>query len=214
QLLMNHDAKKPSGIMIPVPQYPLYSATLSEYGAYQIEYYLDEDNNWALDIDELERALNESKDRCVPRGIVIINPGNPTGQVLSRENIKNIICFAKKHRLFILADEVLMDLGPPYKNMEMASFHSASKGWHGECGSRGGYYELINIDNDVRMQVNKLISACLCSTAWGQSVMGAIINPPKPGEQSYELYNKERTEVVNRLKEKADLVSKLFNSIE
>ncbi len=66
--------------MIPVPQYPLYSATLSEYGAYQIDYYLDEDNNWALDIDELERALNESKDHCVPRGIVIINPGNPTGK--------------------------------------------------------------------------------------------------------------------------------------
>ena len=65
--------------MIPVPQYPLYSATLSEYGAYQIEYYLDEQNNWALDLDELERALIESKERCVPRGIVIINPGNPTG---------------------------------------------------------------------------------------------------------------------------------------
>ena len=98
--------------MIPVPQYPLYSATLSEYGAYQIEYYLDEENNWALNIDELERALNESKDRCVPRGIVIINPGNPTGrenfftschlllsfcagQVLSRENIENIIRFGK-----------------------------------------------------------------------------------------------------------------------
>ena len=66
--------------MIPVPQYPLYSATLSEYGAYQIEYYLDEDNNWALNTDELERALNESKNHCVPRGIVIINPGNPTGK--------------------------------------------------------------------------------------------------------------------------------------
>ena len=66
--------------MIPVPQYPLYSATLSEYGAHQIEYYLDEDNNWALNIDELERSLSASKDRCVPRGIVIINPGNPTGE--------------------------------------------------------------------------------------------------------------------------------------
>ena len=65
--------------MIPVPQYPLYSATLSEYGAHQIGYYLDEDNNWALNIDELERAINESKNHCVPRGIVIINPGNPTG---------------------------------------------------------------------------------------------------------------------------------------
>ncbi|CAF0919924.1 unnamed protein product [Adineta ricciae] len=218
--------------MIPVPQYPLYSATLSEYGAYQIEYYLDEENNWALNIDELERALNESKDRCVPRGIVIINPGNPTGQVLSRENIENIIRFAEKHSLFILADEVyqeniylpdskfhsfkkvLMDLGSPYNHMEMASFHSASKGWHGECGSRGAYYELINIDKDVRMQVNKLISACLCSSSWGQAVMGAIINPPKEGEQSYELYKKERTDVLNRLKEKANLVSELFNSIE
>lgn len=68
--------------MIPVPQYPLYSATLSEYGAFPIEYYLDEDNNWALNIDELERSLSESKSRCVPRGIVVINPGNPTGETL------------------------------------------------------------------------------------------------------------------------------------
>jgi alanine transaminase len=82
------------------------------------------------------------------------------------------------------------------------------------CGSRGGYYELINIDQDVRMQVNKLISACLCSTAWGQAVTDAIINPPKEGEPSYELYKKERSEVFNRLKQKANLVSQLFNSIE
>lgn len=64
------------------------------------------------------------------------------------------------------------------------------------------------------MQVNKLISACLCSTAWGQAVMGAIISPPKEGEPSYELYKKERTDVVSRLKQKAELVSELFNSIE
>jgi alanine transaminase len=64
------------------------------------------------------------------------------------------------------------------------------------------------------MQINKLISASLCSTAWGQSVMGAIINPPKEGEPSYELYKKERTDVVNRLKQKADLVGQLFNSVE
>jgi alanine transaminase len=44
--------------------------------------------------------------------------------------------------------------------------------------------------------------------------MSAIINPPKEGDVSYELYKKERLEVVNRLKEKADLVSQLFNSIE
>lgn len=82
------------------------------------------------------------------------------------------------------------------------------------CGSRGGYYELINLDPEVRMQVNKLISASLCSTAWGQAVMGAIINPPRPGEPSYESYNKERSEVVQRLKDKAALVGQLFNSVE
>ncbi len=79
--------------MIPVPQYPLYSATLSEYGAYQIGYFLDEDNNWALNIDELERALNESKDRCVPRGIVIINPGNPTGKKETHNSLILIFIF-------------------------------------------------------------------------------------------------------------------------
>lgn len=65
--------------MVPVPQFPFYSAVLTEYGAHDIEYFLDEENNWALDIAELERALIESTDRCVPRAIVIINPGNPTG---------------------------------------------------------------------------------------------------------------------------------------
>ncbi len=64
------------------------------------------------------------------------------------------------------------------------------------------------------MQINKLISASLCSTAWGQAIMGAIINPPKQGELSYELYKKERSEVINRLKQKADLIGQLFNSIE
>ncbi|CAF4432470.1 unnamed protein product, partial [Adineta steineri] len=88
-----------------------------------------------------------------------------------------------KHKLFILSDEVyqeniyftdskfysfkkiMMDLGSPYNEMQMASFHSASKGWHGECGSRGGYYELINLSEEVRIQVNKLVSASICSTA-------------------------------------------------
>ncbi|CAF5030963.1 unnamed protein product, partial [Rotaria sp. Silwood1] len=203
--------------MAPVPQFPFYAAILIEYGAHQIEYFLDEDNNWALNINELERALSESKDRCVPRGIVIINPGNPT---------------AYKHQLFILADEVyqenvyfhstkfvsfkkvVMDLGSPYNQMQIASFHSASKGWHCESGCRGGYYEIINLDNDVKTQVNKLVSVSLCSTTWGQAVMEAITNPPKEGEPSFELYQVERSTVLNRLKEKAELVSQLFNSVE
>lgn len=45
----------------------------------QIPYYLDEDNKWALDIAELQRAIDMARNNCMPRGLVVINPGNPTG---------------------------------------------------------------------------------------------------------------------------------------
>lgn len=146
------DGKIP-GIMVPIPQYPLYSATIAEFGMQQIGYYLNEDTNWGLDIPELERALTEAKKECIPRAVVVINPGNPTGQVLTRDNIQNIIKFAHKHQLFVFADEVyqdnvyekeshfhsfkkvLIEMGEPYKNMELASFMSCSKGYMGK-----GYY--------------------------------------------------------------------------
>lgn len=91
---------------------------------------------------------------------MVINPGNPTGQVLSRDNIEEIIKFAYKEQLFILADEVyqdniyatgskfysfkkvLVEMGEPYSSLELASFMSCSKGYMGECGLRGGYAEV------------------------------------------------------------------------
>lgn len=136
---------KPSGVLIPIPQYPLYSATLAEFGLAPLGYYLDEDNKWSLEVSELERALNEAKE-CNPRVLVVINPGNPTGQVLTRANIENVIRFAHKNHLFLLADEVYQDniydkdsafhsfkkvmteMGEPYSKMELASFMSISKG--------------------------------------------------------------------------------------
>lgn len=65
--------------MMPVPQYPMYSTIATEFNMEKIDYYLDEDNNWNLDVAELERANNEGRKRCNIRGIVVINPGNPTG---------------------------------------------------------------------------------------------------------------------------------------
>lgn len=132
--------------MIPIPQYPLYSAILSEYGLSQIGYYLNEENKWSLDISELERSYSEAEKNCNPRVLVVINPGNPTGQVLSHENIQDIVKFAHKRRLFLLADEVyqtnvygenskfhsfkkvINEMGDPYSHMELASFMSISKG--------------------------------------------------------------------------------------
>lgn len=106
KMLLNDPNETPAGFMIPIPQYPLYSATISEYNAEQIGYYLDEDNNWGLSIDELERSYEESLNRCQPKAICIINPGNPTGQVLSLENMQQIVKWAYEKKLFILADEV------------------------------------------------------------------------------------------------------------
>lgn len=92
--------------MVPIPQYPLYSATLAEFNMHQIGYYLNESKGWGLDVSELQRAVDEAKKESTPRAIVVINPGNPTGQVLSRKNIEEIIQFAHKEKLFIFADEV------------------------------------------------------------------------------------------------------------
>lgn len=232
QLLLNGKSKKPAGFMIPIPQYPLYSATVSEYSAEQIGYYLDEDNKWGLSVEELERSYQASLEKCEPKAICVINPGNPTGQVLSLENIQAIIKWAHSKKLFILADEVYQDnvyaegmkfhsfkkvaydLGYPYNNMEIASFYSTSKGFMGECGARGGFYEMVNMDKDVKLELNKLSSAQLCSSVLGQACMYAIVNPPKEGEESYELFMKEKNSVLDGLKTKGELVTKLFNQID
>ncbi len=79
KLLVSGEGTSRTGVMISIPQYPLYSAALAELGAVQISYYLDEDKCWSLDISELQHALQEAKKHCSPRALCIINPGNPTG---------------------------------------------------------------------------------------------------------------------------------------
>ncbi|VDL83725.1 unnamed protein product [Nippostrongylus brasiliensis] len=109
KLFIRHDAKKKTGVMVPIPQYPLYSATIAEFGLGQVGYFLEEESNWSLAEAELERAYQESLKEYDTKVLCIINPGNPTGQVLSRENIETIIKFAHKHNLFLMADEVYQD---------------------------------------------------------------------------------------------------------
>lgn len=224
--------KETSGAMIPIPQYPLYSATIAEYGMGLIGYYLNEENKWGMDIEELQRSLNEARKTCTPRVLCVINPGNPTGQVLPYDNIRDIIRFAMEENLFLLADEVyqdniygegcefnsfkkvLMDMGEEAEGFQLASFHSCSKGFMGECGLRGGYLEVINLDDEVHYQLNKLQSANLGSNVTGQIVMDCIVNPPKEGDTSYELFQKEKNDVLDALKTRAKLVHKRLNSIE
>lgn len=65
-----------------------------------MNYYLDEENCWALNVNELRRAVQEAKDHCDPKVLCIINPGNPTGQVQSRKCIEDVIHFAWEEKLF------------------------------------------------------------------------------------------------------------------
>lgn len=232
KLLVCGEGKGRSGIMIPIPQYPLYSATLAEFDAVQVNYYLNESSDWSLDVQELQRSIDDARKHCNPRAICVINPGNPTGQVLSRENIEEIIKFAHKENLFICADEVYQDnvyakgakfhsfkkvlteMGEEYADQELASFHSTSKGFMGECGMRGGYCELVNMDPGIKAQLFKLVSAKLCPTVTGQAVMDVVVNPPKDGEPSYEKFMEEKSFVLSTLAEKAKLVADGFNSVE
>jgi len=173
-------------VMIPIPQYPIYSATLSLLGGTQIGYYLDESAGWSSQMSELERSLKAAKKSGKNvRALVLINPGNPTGQVLSPEAVQDVCKFCKKHGLVLLADEVYQEnVYHPTKKFtsakkaafdagvlgefELVSFHSTSKGIWGECGRRGGYMELQGFDADVAAQIYKLASSGLCSGLPGQ----------------------------------------------
>lgn len=91
-------------------------------------------------------------------------------------------------------------MGEPYNKLELASFMSCSKGYMGECGLRGGYVEVFNMDPSVKAMYFKCISAMLCPTVLGQAAMDVVVNPPQPGEPSYDQFIKEKTGVLDSLK--------------
>jgi alanine-synthesizing transaminase len=224
--------KEPNdGFMIPIPQYPLYSASLTLYGGQQIGYYLDEENSWQLDEHALTESLSKAKVNGVrPVGIVVINPGNPTGAVLSCENIRMVIEFAKKQNLAIIADEVYQEnvYDPDAKfhsfakvmndmketDVSLFSLHSVSKGFLGECGHRGGYLEIRNVSDEVISQFVKLQSISLCANVSGQIATYLMVSPPQQGDESYDLYRKERDGVLSSLKVRANILGNGINSIE
>ena len=77
-----------------------------DHVVFQVGYYLDETRNFALDVEELERVHQAAKDKSDIKAIVVINTGNPTGQVLTRENMEAVIKFAAEKNLFVFAVEV------------------------------------------------------------------------------------------------------------
>jgi aspartate/methionine/tyrosine aminotransferase len=219
------------GVMIPIPQYPLYSASIALFGGKQIGYFLDEENAWQLSEGILEESANRAKAGGIhPVAIAVINPGNPSGAVLTYDNIRMIIGFAKKQGLSIIADEVyqenvydsncrfysfarvLHDLQE--RSVSLFSLHSVSKGFLGECGHRGGYLECRHIPDDVLSEFVKLQSISLCANVPGQLATYMMVAPPQPGDESYETYRAEREAVLCSLKARAEVLGKGINQIE
>lgn len=120
-----------------------------------------------------------------------------------------------KDKPFVSFKKVLFEMGSKYSdNLELASFHSVSKGFIGECGKRGGYMELVNFDADVKAEVYKLASIGLCPNTIGQLVVDLMVNPPKEGEESYPLYKKERDAIYDSLRRRANLLTEVCFYIE
>lgn len=224
---------KQDAVLVPIPQYPLYSAAITLNGGSLVPYYLDESKGWQCTVDHLRDQLHEAKEKGLSiRAMVVINPGNPTGQILDRQMQETIIKFCRDEALLLVADEVyqtniyaegkkfisfkriLRDMGSDAGDVRLVSLNSISKGFSGECGRRGGYMECINFPEQVREELYKLASISLCSNINGQICIALMMKPPTEGDPSFELYEKERKDILDSLKRRAALVAKALDSLE
>lgn len=222
-----------SGVMIPIPQYPLYTASIALRKGNAVSYFLDEEKGWSVDIKHLEESLSKAKaDGINVRSFVLINPGNPTGQVLSREAMHDVVTFCARNKLVLMADEVYQEnvydencefisakraafeTGLLEQDaIELVSFHSTSKGLYGECGHRGGYMEVVGFDDKVVGHLYKLASSCLCPNMDGQIMMDLMVRGPEPGTESFEKHEEEKTQIFESLKRRAKTVAEGLNDI-
>ncbi len=222
-------------IICASPNTGVYTASLSVLDAKCVPYYLDESKGWGTDLEAIKSAYKKAMAEGTDvRAIVIINPGNPTGASLAEEDIKAVIDFAAQEKLVIMADEVYqtnvfigkfhsfkgvlrnMQKTDPekYKYIELASLHSVSKGMVGECGHRGGYFELVGFDPEVVEQIYKFVSISLCAPVIGQCLVELMVNPPKKGQPSYELYKQEWDSIFKGLHERATALYEAFKEME
>jgi len=218
------------GIMIPIPQYPLYTATIALNDAKAVPYYLNEESQWGLTMAELQRSLDAAKaEGTNVRGLVVINPGNPSGACLQRADQEDIVRFCMDNDIVLFADEVyqanIYNPQRPFTSFkkvavetecttEVLSFHSTSKGFIGECGRRGGYMETFNVSPEVKAQIYKMVSINLCSNVSGQVMVDLMVKPPQPGEPSYERFHQEETAVFESLQRRAARLSDALSNMK
>ncbi|KAF8740924.1 hypothetical protein AX14_006671 [Amanita brunnescens Koide BX004] len=230
-LLINMLISSPTtGILIPIPQYPLYTATLAHHHGVPLPYYLDESQDWSTSAASVEEAIEKGhRNGTVAKALVIINPGNPTGALLDESTQEALVRLCEKYSLVLLADEVYqVNLHKPethtftsfkkivrrlQSNIPLFSFHSISKGVTGECGRRGGYFECTNISDEVFAIIYKMVSVGLCPPVSGQIAVDSMVRPPKEGDESYPLWKKETDTIHEALRSRTNVMAQRLNAL-
>ncbi|KZV79701.1 transaminase [Exidia glandulosa HHB12029] len=219
-----------SGVLIPIPQYPLYTATLAQHGGVPIPYYLDEGAGWATLPIDIERSLDKAISEGVePKALVVINPGNPTGALLDEKTMKDVLHLCERYKLTLMADEVYQDnlhqrdkypftsfkrlLREEKSTVPLFSFHSISKGVSGECGRRGGYFECANVSDEILALIYKMVSVGLCPPLSGQIGVDCLVRPPKEGDESYAQWKKETDSIHEALASRTKVMAERLNAL-
>ncbi len=203
QLCMHALIDNGDEVLIPSPDYPLWTACVTLAGGTPVHYICDEQNEWNPDLEDIEKKVTSAT-----KAIVIINPNNPTGAVYSREILEGIVEIARKHQLMIFSDEIydrlIMD---GYEHISIASlapdlpcvtFSGLSKS-HMVCGYRVGWMVLsgnLRCMQDFILGVNMLSNMRLCSNVPAQSIVQTALGGYqsvneyiRPGGRVYEQRN-------------------------
>ncbi|NHZ62662.1 pyridoxal phosphate-dependent aminotransferase [Massilia genomosp. 1] len=162
-------------VLVPAPDYPLWTAAVSLSGGNPVHYICDEQAGWYPDIDDMRRKITSNT-----KAIVVINPNNPTGALYPREILLEIIELARQHQLIILADEiydkVLYDgeqhdsIAALADDVLFITLNGLSKNYR-SCGYRAGWMVVSGEKRHARDYIdglNMLASMRLCANAPGQ----------------------------------------------
>ncbi|MDB5753171.1 MAG: Transaminase [Ramlibacter sp.] len=199
-------------LLVPTPDYPLWTATTALSGGSPVHYMCDEANGWMPDLDDLRRKITPAT-----KGIVVINPNNPTGALYSDALLKDIVAIARQHGLVIFADEVYDKvLYDGVRHTAIASlstdvltltFNSLSKSYR-SCGYRAGWM-VVSGDKkaaaDYIEGLNMLSNMRLCSNVPGQWAIQTALG-------GYQSIN-ELVGEGGRLRRQRDLAHELITAI-
>ena len=188
-------------VLVPVPTYPLYTAVLAKLCARAVYYRTDPTRGWMPDLDHIRSLISPST-----RGLVMIDPNNPTGAVYPEETRRAILDLSNQHGFVILADEVYGDLAydgpvPPLGTLDpeapVLSFASLSKAYLAP-GWRAGWLAVGASDrlDDVLAAIKKLADGRLCSTGPMQAAVTAALTGDRSHQERFRLELRERAELT------------------